>query len=96
MESKNKMLFWTMAVVCGWAFAFPQLALASGAPWETALETIVSYMTGSTAHLLAIMAVAGIGVAMLAGQMSLRAALSVIIGIAVIFGAATIVGMFGG
>ena len=71
----------------------PGMAMAA-APWETALQTVVNYMTGSTAHLLAIIAVAAVGVAMLAGHMSVRSALSVILGIAVIFGAATIVGIF--
>ena len=74
--------------------AAPGMAMAY-APWETALETVVNYMTGSTAHLLAIIAVAAVGVAMLAGHMSVRSALNVILGIAVIFGAATIVGIFG-
>jgi type IV secretion system protein VirB2 len=74
--------------------AAPGISMAA-APWETALQTVVNYMTGSTAHLLAIIAVAAVGLAMLAGHMSVRSALSVILGIAVIFGAATIVGIFG-
>ena len=94
MNHKERMMTWMFAGISGWSLAFPHAALAA-APWETALQTIVNYMTGSTAHLLAIIAVAAAGVAMLAGHMSVRSALSVILGIAVIFGAATIVGIFG-
>ncbi len=82
-----------MAVMAGTA-AFPHSVFAAGAPWETALQTVVSYMTGSTARLIAILAVAGVGLSMLAGQISVRTALGVILGIAVIFGSATIVDMF--
>ena len=78
----------------GLSLLVPSAAMAA-APWENALQTVVNYMTGSTAHLLAIIAVAAVGTAMLAGHMSIRTALSVVLGIAVIFGAATIVGIFG-
>ena len=82
-----------LAGAAGLVMSAPGLAFAY-APWETALQTVVNYMTGSTAHLLAILAVAAVGTAMLAGHMSIRTALSVILGIAVVFGAATIVGIF--
>lgn len=85
---------WKISALMGASLLLPSAAMAY-APWETALQTVVNYMTGSTAHLLAIIAVAAVGVAMLAGHMSVRSALSVILGIAVIFGAATIVGIFG-
>ena len=91
---------WMFAVVLtgvfAWSFAFPHAAMAAfgSAPWETALQTVVDYMTGSTARLIAILAVAGVGVGMLAGYMSIRTALGVILGIAVIFGSATIVDLF--
>ena len=79
-----------------WSFAFPHSAMAAvgSAPWESALQTVVDYMTGSTARLIAILAVTGVGVGMLAGYMSIRTALGVILGIAVIFGSATIVDLF--
>ena len=95
MKKRNWMLVLMVSGALGLAVGLPQAAMAYGAPWETALQTVVDYMTGSTAHLLAIIAVAAVGVAMLAGHMSVRAALSVILGIAVIFGAAAIVGIFG-
>jgi type IV secretion system protein VirB2 len=85
-----------LTMVCGWSLAFPHAAMAASgsAPWESALQTVVDFMTGSTARLIAILAVAGVGVGMLAGYMSIRSALSVIVGIAVVFGSATIVDLF--
>ena len=91
----NKAMGMTALAGCaGLMLLLPGMAMAA-APWETALQTVVGYMTGSTAHLLAIIAVAAVGAAMLAGHMSVRSAMSVIIGMAVIFGAAAIVGIFG-
>lgn len=94
MRTDRKM--WMLALLgsAGLVIAVSGPAMAA-APWETALQTVVNYMTGTTAHLLAIIAVAAVGVAMLSGNMSVRSALSVILGMAIIFGAATIVGIFG-
>lgn len=69
-----------LAVLSGlfiWTLAFPHPAMAAvgSAPWESALQTVVDYMTGSTARLIAILAVAGVGVGMLAGYMSIRSSL---------------------
>jgi type IV secretory pathway VirB2 component (pilin) len=94
MRKRHEMMLWALSGTTGWTILFPHAAMAA-APWETALQTVVTYMTGSTAHLLAIIAVAAVGTAMLAGHMSIRAALGVILGIAIIFGATTIVGIFG-
>jgi type IV secretion system protein VirB2 len=93
---RNDKKLWMAALMgcAGLMLLVPGMAMAY-APWETALQTVVNYMTGSTAHLLAIIAVAAVGTMMLAGQMSMRTALSVILGIAIIFGAASIVGIFG-
>ena len=74
--------------------SLPQFAFAAGSPWDDALTTLVGYLTGSTARLIAILAVAGLGIAAMAGRLSVQMALSVIIGIAIVFGAATIVGIF--
>ena len=94
MRTEKKM--WMLAVLgCGGLLIAVSGPAMAAAPWETALQTVVNYMTGTTAHLLAIIAVAAVGVMMLAGHMSVRSALSVILGMAIIFGAATIVGIFG-
>lgn len=65
------------------------------APWERALQTLVDLLTGSTARLVAIIAVASIGYMTFAkGMIPWGWGISVIIAIAIIFGAATIVDMF--
>lgn len=94
MRNSPWMFAGILMVILASTIVFPNAALAAGAPWETALQTVVNYMTGSTARLIAILAVAGVGVSMLAGQISVRTALGVILGIAVIFGSATIVDLF--
>ena len=86
MRNQNWMFAAVLMAVMAGTVAFPHSAFAAGAPWETALQTAVTYMTGSTARLIAILAVAGVGLSMLAGQISARTALCVILGIAVIFG----------
>lgn len=73
----------------------PHSAFAAAA-WEEALQTAVDYMTGSTARLLAILAVAGFGIAAFFGRISWKRAGEIILGIAIVFGAATIVDKFAG
>lgn len=75
--------------------SIPQVALA-GPAWEDALQTIVGYVTGSTARYIAILAVVGFGFAAFLGRISWRRALEIVIAIAIVFGAAKIVDMFAG
>lgn len=86
-----------------WAFVVtilmvaPEVALAQGSgPWEGTLQEIIDIMTGTPARLLAIIVVAALGFAALFGRMSWSWAGSIIGGITLIFGAATIVGIFEG
>jgi type IV secretion system protein VirB2 len=72
---------------------FPEQAHAAAA-WEDALQQIVDLMTGTTARLLAILAVAGFGISAFFGKISWRRAGEIIVGIAIVFGAASIVEMF--
>lgn len=64
---------------------------AGTAAWEKALQTAVDYMTGSTARLLAILAVAGFGIAAFLGRIAWKRAIEIAVGIGIVFGAATIV-----
>jgi len=88
-------VFFMLAMV-GFIVGVPELARADYAqpPWDAALQTLVNSMTGSTAHLISILAVAGLGILAMGGRISIHAALSVVLGIAIVFGAATIVNMF--
>ena len=61
---------------------------------NTALQTLVNYMTGPTGRLLGILGVAGLGIAAWFGRLSYWRAGEIILGIAIVFGAAEIVDLF--
>ena len=89
---------WKFSITIVSCLAFAILLSSTGtafaAPWENALQTVVTYMTGTTARLIAIIAVAAVGLLAMTGRMSHFTALSVIIGIAIVFGAPAIVDIF--
>lgn len=64
---------------------------AGSGPIEGALLWIQGTMLGNVATAVAVMAVAAVGFGMLTGRMNWRFGASVIIGVFIIFGAATIV-----
>ena len=64
--------------------------------WEDALQKVVDIFTGNTSRLLAILAVAGFGIGALFGRVSWRRAGEIVLGIAIVFGAVSIVDMFVG
>ncbi|AQX31580.1 TrbC/VirB2 family protein [Bartonella schoenbuchensis] len=69
-------------------------ALAQGfGQVESALDKIVNAMTGTIAKSIATIAVAGTGIAWIAGYIEMRKAFFVCVGISIIFGASQIVGM---
>ena len=76
-------------------FLLPRSAHAASA-WEDALQKVVDIFTGNTSRLLAILAVAGFGISALFGRVSWRRAGEIVLGIAIVFGAASIVDMFVG
>ena len=61
---------------------------------NTALQTLVDFMTGTTGRLLGILGVAGLGIAAWFGRLSYWRAGEVILGIAIVFGSAEIVDLF--
>ena len=70
----------------------PELAYAqSAAPVEGILEWFVGVLQGSVARSLAIIAVCFLGFLFLTGRMAWQGAISIVIGIAIIFGAAELV-----
>ena len=86
------LIFWalTATVFC---LSDPSYAQSFGRI-NTALQTLVDFMTGPTGRLLAILGVAGLGIAAWFGRLSYPRAGEVIIGIAIVFGAAEIVDLF--
>lgn len=69
------------------SFAYAQ----SAAPVEGILEWFVGVLQGNVARSLAIIAVCFLGFMFLTGRMAWQGAISIVIGIAIIFGAAQLV-----
>jgi type IV secretion system protein VirB2 len=79
------------------AVVMPDVAFAqsTGAgPWTGTLNYVVSILTGAPARLLAIIAISALGVIALLGRMSWSWAGSIIGGVVLIFGAASIADLF--
>lgn len=72
-----------------------QPAFADGTSIETGLNTIKTWMT-TVASVVGVIAVMAVGYAKLTGRMDWARAVTVLIGIGIIFSAATIVGWMGG
>jgi type IV secretion system protein VirB2 len=65
-------------------------------PVNDMLTTIGTALTGTTGRALGLIALAGVGIAFFTGRMPWQFAASVVFGLAIVFGAATILGGFGG
>jgi len=74
--------------------AQPALAQSGGTSIETGLDTIKTWMT-TVASVVGVIAVMAVGYAKLTGRMDWGKAVTVLIGIGIIFSAATIVGWMG-
>ncbi|MBE2993019.1 TrbC/VirB2 family protein [Sphingomonas sp. CFBP 13603] len=72
-----------------------QPAFADGTSIESGLNTIKTWMT-TVASVVGVIAVMAVGYAKLTGRMDWARAVTVLIGIGIIFSAATIVGWMGG
>ncbi|CDZ67485.1 VIRB2 type IV secretion family protein [Neorhizobium galegae bv. orientalis] len=89
--SRFKATVWLALLTTGLALA-PDLAYAqSAAPVEGILEWFVGVLQGNVARSLAIIAVCFLGFLFLTGRMAWQGAISIVIGIAIIFGAAQLV-----
>jgi type IV secretion system protein VirB2 len=75
--------------------ALAQPALADGTSIESGLNTIKSWLT-SVASVVGVIAIMAVGYAKLTGRMDWGRAVTVLIGIGIIFSATTIVGWMGG
>lgn len=90
-RSRRKIVLW-MALASVAAVLVPELAYAqSAAPVEGILEWFVGVLQGNVARSLAIIAVCFLGFLFLTGRMAWQGAISIVIGIAIIFGAAELV-----
>ena len=86
-----------LAAVCGSAALFPQAALATnGGSIEGVLCGIISDLAGPTGYAIATAIVIGIGISALLGKISKELALLTAVGIALLFGAGSVVTAMGG
>lgn len=83
----------TAGVALAFVGAEPALAAAD---IEGLLQNVVDLLTGTTARLLAILAVVIVGILWMFGLFDLRRAAVVVLGIVVVFGAAEIVELITG
>lgn len=83
--------FWAAVSALFLPMAAQAQSTAGSGPIEGALLWIQGTMLGNVATAVAVMAVAAVGFGMLTGRMNWRFGASVIIGVFIIFGAATIV-----
>jgi type IV secretion system protein VirB2 len=81
--------------VVGFAGALALISIADGTAIQTGLNTIKEWMT-TVASVVGVIAVMAVGYAKLTGRMDWGRAVTVLIGIGIIFSAATIVGWMGG
>ena len=82
----------SLAVLAGSLALVPEIAYAqSAAPVEGILEWFTGVLQGNVARSLAIIAVCFLGFLFLTGRMAWQSAISIVIGIAIIFGAAELV-----
>lgn len=83
----------TLAMIAFCAFAvLPEMA--SAAPWDSMGTQVIAIFTGGLARSIAILAVIGCGVGAAIGRLQWSWAISIIVGIVLIFGATSIVDYF--
>lgn len=77
------------AISMAYLLSLPEVAFA--APWDTAAQQVLSIFTGGLTRTIAIIAVIALGLAAMAGKLSWRWAINIILGIVLIFGSAAFV-----
>ena len=70
-------------------FLLPETAMAT--PWDSTSQQILAIFTGGLTRTIAIISVIACGIAAIAGKLSWDWAIKIIVGIILIFGAASIV-----
>ena len=85
---------WMIALLSGWCV--PVFADDGDIPaLSTALQGLVTILTGTDAKLLAVVAIAGVGYFWLSGKITLKHAVYICLGIGIIFSAPQIAEMLG-
>jgi len=80
-----------IAACMGMALLAFMPGMAMAAPWDTAASQVLAIFTGGLTRTIAIIAVIGLGIAAMAGKLSWRWAINIILGIVFIFGSTAFV-----
>ena len=91
MKNEHKRLLekFMILLAIGAVLVMPETALA--APWDNTATQILGIFTGGLTRTIAIISVIACGIAAIAGKLSWDWAIKIIVGIILIFGAASIV-----
>ncbi len=88
-EDKNRLEKLLILLAMGAVLVIPETAMA--APWDSTATKILDIFTGGLTRTIAIISVIACGIAAIAGKLSWDWAIKIIVGIILIFGAASIV-----
>ena len=88
-EDKKRLEKLMVLLAMGAVLVVPETALA--APWDSTATKILDIFTGGLTRTIAIISVIACGIAAIAGKLSWDWAIKIIVGIILIFGAASIV-----
>ncbi len=91
MKNEHKRLLEKLMILLafGAVWVMPETAMA--APWDSTATQILGIFTGGLTRTIAIISVIACGIAAIAGKLSWDWAIKIIVGIILIFGAASIV-----
>ena len=88
-EHKKQLEKLMILLAMGAVWVIPETAMA--APWDSTATKILDIFTGGLTRTIAIISVIACGIAAIAGKLSWDWAIKIIVGIILIFGAASIV-----
>ena len=88
-EDKKRLEKLMILLAMGAVWVIPETAMA--APWDSTATKILDIFTGGLTRTIAIISVIACGIAAIAGKLSWDWAIKIIVGIILIFGAASIV-----
>ncbi|WP_230506810.1 TrbC/VirB2 family protein [Janthinobacterium sp. FW305-128] len=93
-DSKETKQAMTFAIMFALAICAVMPLEAMAMPWDSAGTRVLEMLTGGLSRTIAVVAVIACGIAALVGKLSWDWAIKIVIGIVLIFGAATIVDYF--
>jgi len=91
MKSEHKRLLEKLMILLAFGAVLMMPATAMAAPWDSTATQILGIFTGGLTRTIAIISVIACGIAAIAGKLSWDWAIKIIVGIILIFGAASIV-----